>query len=187
MSAPRRVRLFVATSLDGYIAGPGDDLGWLFRDGDYGYAAFYAGIDTVLVGRRTYDVAKGFPAWPYAGRNVVVFTRGGDAGIATPGTVATARAPGDVVADLRARDGKDLWLVGGGGLVAAFMAADLIDDVIVSIHPVLLGDGVRLFARGARRVPLALTGERRFPSGLVQLTYRMERDTATRGSASPPA
>ena len=171
----RRVRLFIATSLDGFIAGPADDLAWLFHDGDYGYAAFWAGIDTVLVGRRTYDIARRFPEWPYAGRNVVVFTRGGDAGLATPDTVATARAPADVVADLRARDGKDLWLVGGGALVASFMDAGLVDDVIVSIHPVLLGDGIPLVARGARRVPLALVGERRFPSGLVQLAYRAER------------
>jgi len=171
----RRVRLFIATSLDGFIAGPGDDLGWLFHDGDYGYAAFWAGIDTVLVGRRTYDVARRFPEWPYAGRNVVVFTRQGDAGIATPRTVATARPPAEVVAELRARDGRDLWLVGGGALVATFMEAGLIDDVIVSIHPVLLGDGIPLVARGARRMPLALVAERRFPSGLVQLSYRAER------------
>jgi dihydrofolate reductase len=171
----RRVRLFVATSLDGFIAGPGDDLGWLFQDGDYGHAAFVAGVDTVLVGRRTYDVARRVPEWPYAGRNVVVFTRGGDAGIATPRTAATARPPAEVVADLRAREGKDLWLVGGGALIAAFMGARLIDDVIVSIHPVLLGDGIPLVARGVPRMPLALVGERRFPSGLVQLSYRAER------------
>jgi dihydrofolate reductase len=74
-----------------------------------------------------------------------------------------------------AREGKDLWLVGGGALIAAFMEARLIDDVIVSIHPVLLGDGIPLVARGVPRMPLALVGERRFPSGLVQLSYRAER------------
>ena len=171
----RRVRLFIATSLDGYIAGRDDDLGWLFDDGDYGYAAFYAGIDTVLVGRRTYEIARTFPQWPYAGRNVVVFTRGGDARITSPNTVATPRAPAAVVAEIRARDGKDLWLVGGGALVASFMEADLIDDVIVSIHPVLLGDGIPLAVKSTRRMPLALVAERRFPSGLVQLTYRADR------------
>jgi len=171
----RRVRLFIATSLDGYIAGRGDDLGWLFDDGDYGHAAFYAGIDTVLVGRRTYEVARAFPEWPYAGRNVVVFTRGGDARITSPNTVATARSPIDVVKELRARNGKDLWLVGGGALVASFMEADLIDDVIVSIHPLLLGDGIPLVAHGTRRTPLTLVGERRFPSGLMQLSYRADR------------
>jgi len=171
----RRVRLFIATSLDGYIAGRDDDLGWLFDDGDYGYAAFSKSIDTVLVGRRTYEVACAFPEWPYAGRNVVVFTRTGNARITSPNTVATSRSPADVVAELRARDGKDLWLAGGGALVPAFMDAGLIDDVIVSIHPVLLGDGIPLVAPGARRMPLVLVGERRFPSGLMQLTYRADR------------
>jgi len=172
----RRVRLFIATSLDGYIAGPGDDVGWRFADGDYGYAHFYAGIDTVLVGRRTFDMACRLPAWPYAGRNVVVFTRGDAARIASPDTVATARPVADVVAELRARPGKDLWLVGGGLLIQSFLAADLVDELIVSLHPVVLGDGTPLVARGAPRLPLALVGERRFPSGLVQLAYRVERD-----------
>jgi len=175
----RRVRLFVATSLDGYIAGPGDDVGWRFDDGDYGYQHFYAGIDTVLIGRRTYDMACRLPAWPYAGRNVVVFTRGDATRIASPDTVATSLAVTDVVAALRVRPGRDLWLAGGGGLVQSFLAADRVDDLIVSIHPVVLGDGIPLIARGTPRVPLALVGERRFPSGLVQLAYRVEREPAS--------
>jgi dihydrofolate reductase len=171
----RRLKLFIATSLDGYIAGPADDISWLFHDGDYGYAAFYAGIDTVLLGRRTYATALAFPEWPYADRNVVVFTRGGDFNVASPNTVATSRAPADVVAELRARPGKDLWLVGGGELVRSCLDAGLIDDLIVSIHPLLLGEGVPLVAPGAARTSLALTGERRYPSGLMQLTYRADR------------
>jgi dihydrofolate reductase len=170
----RKVRLFIATSLDGYIAGRDGDVSWLFDDGDYGHTAFYAGIDTVLVGRRTYDVARRLSVWPYAGRNVVVFTRGSESGVTSPNTVATSRTPADVVAELRSRDGKDLWLAGGGALVASFMDSGLIDDVTVSIHPVLLGDGIALVAKGARTMPLALVAERRFPSGLVQLTYRAD-------------
>ena len=171
----RRVKLFMAASLDGYIAGPGDDTSWRFRDGDYGHAAFFAGVDTVLIGRRTYEMALSFPEWPYADRKVVVFTHGGDLRIASPNTVATARAPTDVVAELRSRPGRDLWLAGGGQLVRAFLDAGLIDDLIVSIHPVLLGDGIPLAAPGAARTPLALVSERRFPSGLMQLTYRADR------------
>jgi dihydrofolate reductase len=171
----RRVRLFIATSLDGYIAGRDDDLGWLFDDADYGYAAFYDSIDTVLVGRRTYDVAQSFAQWPYAGRRVVVFTRTGEARVTSPDTVATPRSPADVVAELRARPGKDLWLAGGGALVRSFMAAALIDDMIISIHPVLLGEGIPLAGDGAPRVPLTLVGERRYPSGLMQLSYRVDR------------
>jgi dihydrofolate reductase len=171
----RRVKLFIAASLDGYIAGRDDDVSWLFRDGDYGYAAFYAGVDTVLTGRRTYEMALSLPVWPYAERKVVVFTRGSGLRIASPDTVATARAPTDVLAELRSRPGRDLWLAGGGQLVRAFLDAELIDDFIVSIHPVLLGDGIPLVARGAAKVPLALVSERRFPSGLMQLTYRADR------------
>jgi len=173
----RRVKLFIASSIDGYIAGPDDDISWLFHDGDYGYEAFFAGIDTVLIGRRTYETSRAFAEWPFADRNnVVVFTRRGDLAIATPNTVATARDPADVVAELRSRDGKDLWLAGGGLLVRAFLDAELIDDFIVSIHPMLLGCGIPLVAPGARRTPLTLIAERRFPSGLIQLTYRADRD-----------
>jgi len=172
----RRVRLFIATSLDGYMAGPDDDTSWLFRDGDYGYAAFFAGIDTVLVGRRTYESALAMDPWPYADRRVVVFTRGSDLMVASPDTVATSRSPDQVVTELRAGEGRHLWVVGGAMLVGACLDAGVIDDLIVSIHPILLGGGVPLVAPGSRRTPLALVGERRFPSGLVQLTYRTDRD-----------
>ena len=88
--------------------------------------------------------------------------------------MATSRAPADVIGELRAREGGMLWLVGGGELVKACLDATLIDDVVVSIHPVILGGGTPLIPLGTRRTALALTAERRFPSGLVQLAYRVE-------------
>src|SRR5438128_1700204 len=115
----RRVQLFIATSLDGYIAGPDGDLSWLFHDADYGYTPFYERVDTVLMGRRTYETALSLREWPYAGRRVVVFTRRGDGGVASPDTAATSRAPAEVIGELRACEGKTLWLVGGGELVRA--------------------------------------------------------------------
>jgi dihydrofolate reductase len=183
----RRFQLFIATSLDGYIAGPGGDLSWLFHDADYGYTPFYARVDTVLMGRRTYETARSFPEWPYAGRKAVVFSRRGELAIASPDTVATARPPSDVVAELRARDGGALWLVGGGELARACFDADLVDDLIVSIHPLLLGSGTPLVPSGTRRTPLTLVAERRFPSGLMQLAYRVEREALTRDSTARPA
>ena len=171
----RRLALFIATSLDGYIAGPGGDLAWRFRDADYGHTAFDARVDTVLMGRRTYETASALPTWPYAGRKAVVFSRRGDLAIASPDTVATARAPADVVAGLRAREGGHLWLVGGGLLAQAFLDAALVDELIVSIHPLLLGAGTPLVPPGTRRTALTLVAERRFPSGLMQLAYRVER------------
>jgi len=172
----RRLKLFIATSLDGYIAGRDGDTSWRFRDGDYGYEAFLAGVDTALLGRRTYETALSFAQWPYPGRKVVVFTRSNALRVISPNTVATSRAPADIIAELRARDGKDLWLVGGGGLVRDCLDAGLIDDVIVSIHPILLGEGLPFIAPGAARAPLTLTAERRYPSGAVQLSYRADRN-----------
>ena len=184
----RRVALYVATSLDGYIAGPDGDLSWLFHDADYGRAQFYARVDTVLMGRRTYDSARAAATWPYADRKTVVFSRAAaELAVATPDTVATSRSPVDVIGELRSRAGGALWLVGGGELAGACLDAALVDDVIVSIHPLLLGSGTPLVARGTRRTSLALVGERRFPSGLMQLAYRVERDAFIRGSAAPPA
>ena len=170
----RRVALFVATSLDGYIAGPDGDSSWRFHDADSAHASWVARTDTVLMGRRTYETAASLPVWPYRGRKAVVFARG-DLVVATPDTVATARSPEDVVAELRAREGGNLWLVGGGQLARTFLDAELIDDLIVSIHPLLLGSGTPLFPAGMRRTALTLCGERRSPSGLVQLAYRVDR------------
>ena len=99
----------------------------------------------------------------------------GDVNISSPDTVATSRLPADVVTELRSREGKDLWLVGGGTLVRDCLDAGLIDDVTVLIHPVILGAGTPLVAGGAIATGLALIAERRYPSGLVQLTYRVDR------------
>src|SRR5206468_9945851 len=74
----RRLKVFVSTSVDGYVAARDGDVSWQLRDADYGYEAFFAGIDTVLVGRRTYEVALAAQRWPYPRRKTVVFTRGGD-------------------------------------------------------------------------------------------------------------
>jgi len=172
----RRLKLFVATSVDGYIAARDGDASWRLHDGDYGYEAFLAGIDTVLLGRRAYETALSFAQWPYPDRKVVVFTRGDTLRVLSPNTVATSRTPANIVAELRAREGKALGLVGGGELVRQCLDAGLVDDIIVAIHPILLGEGLPFVAPGTVRTPLALTAERRYPSGLVQLSYRVDRD-----------
>ena len=110
-----------------------------------------------------------------------MFSRAGDTSIATPHTVATARAPADVVAELRAREGGSIALVAGGALTAACFAADLVDDVFVAVHPVLLGGGARWLAHAGASIALSMVSERRQPSGVVQLAYRVERGGATRG------
>ncbi|MFO1361711.1 MAG: dihydrofolate reductase family protein [Burkholderiales bacterium] len=166
----RRVRYFAASSLDGYIARGDGSIGWLFHDADYGYAAFYSAIDTVLMGRTTYELALVLGPYPFSGKKAFVFSRS-RAGTRDEHAEFVAPDVRAFVAGLRAQPGRDIWLVGGSQLAHAFLAADLIDEYIVSIHPVLLGAGIPLFPANAREAVLRFEGARTFPSGLVQLRY----------------
>ena len=167
----RRVKLFVATSLDGFVARTDGSVDWLLTAGDFGMRDFRASVDTALIGRKTHDqmVALGQPA--FEGMTNYVFSRTRRADVGVPITYVT----GDIVTfvgTLRRQPGKDLWLVGGGTLVAEFRERDLIDDVILSIHPVLLGEGVSLFPGRHEQMNLELTKCLEFERGLIQLWYR---------------
>ena len=169
----RKLMLFIATSLDGYIARPSGSIDWMFTDHDYGYPEFFAGIDTVVMGRKTYELALSFGAYPYEGTEGFVFSRG-----ARPadGNVAfVAHDPAAFVDGLKHRDGKDIWLVGGSDLIAQCLAHDLVDELIISVHPLLLGQGIPLFAPGLLERELVLTRSESFASGLVQSSYRRPR------------
>lgn len=163
------VRLYVATSLDGFVAGPDHELDWLFVDGDYGYKEFYASVAGLVMGRRTYDVIRGHGEWPYPDRPTWVFTRGPT--VAHEGVRFVAGKPTELVPRILEQAGGSIWLVGGGDLTASFLVSGLVDELILSIHPIVLGDGIRLFHRGIPRIPLELVNSETWASGLVQLTY----------------
>jgi len=165
----RRVILFIATSLDGYIAGPAGEIDWLFRDQDYGYTAFLSGIDTVLMGRRTYDVSLGFGDYPYKGKQGFVWsrTRNGHDGNVT----FVSQDVGPFVSTLKQKPGKNIWLVGGAELVAECVRHDVIDEFMIFVHPIILGNGIALFQAPLPQRMLRITHVERFTSGLVQLSY----------------
>ena len=169
------VILYIAASLDGYIARQDGDIDWLASverpDTDYGYAPFYQSIDVALRGRKTYELALSFGEWPYPGKPSVVFTHRNLRSERDDVTFTSAR-PQAVLADLAARGMKRAWLVGGAELVAAFQKERLIDEYIVSMIPVILGAGIPLFLSTGVEQGLALVDSQRFPSGLVQMTYR---------------
>jgi dihydrofolate reductase len=171
----RRVRYRVAASLDGYIAGPNGEIDWIVHDPGVDFASLYAGIDTVLLGRRTYELTRqpGAPAWP-AGWRLYVFSRTLDAAAHPAVTVVRADA-GAAVAALRAEPGRDIWLFGGGSLCASLLAAGVVDQVEVAVMPVLLGRGIPLVAPEAPRSRLALTQSDVSPSGIVSLHYDVQR------------
>ncbi len=168
----RRVRYNVAASLDGYIAGPDGEFDWIPEDPAVDFAALFAKVDTVLLGRRTYEVTRQTSTSPWApGTRVYVFSRTLRPE-AHPGVTIVGDDAGGVVAALRGEPGDgEIWLFGGGELFRSLLAAGQVDAVEVTIVPVLLGGGVPLLPPGAARTPLALTGTRTYPSGMVSLAY----------------
>ncbi len=168
----RQVRYVVAMSLDGYIAGPGDDYDWIPMDPAIDFEALFEPFDTVLVGRRSYEVvrAQGQPIGMPGMKTYVFSTSGLDPGDPDVEVRDDAMA---TVAALREEPGKDIWLFGGGVLFGALLEADLVDTVEVAVVPILLGDGVPMLPPPARRVRLTLTERETYPSGIVSLVYEV--------------
>ena len=169
----RKVKLFIATSLDGFIADKNGGIDWLFTDQDYGYADFYASIDTTLTGYKTYEDILGFGEFPYPGKTNYVFSRQHQQAGHNPVTFIATDIAG-FVRQLKQQPGQDIWLVGGGQINEVLLQAGLIDVLIVSIHPVVLGEGRPLFAGHAGMQDFKLMASKDFESGLVQLTYQVK-------------
>lgn len=171
----RPVRYNVAASLDGYIAGPEGEFDWIPTDPTVDFAALFANVDTVLLGRRSFEmVLRGGDA-PWApGMRVYVFSRTLRAG-EHPDVTLVPEEAGSVVSDLRGEDGDgEIWLFGGGELFGSLLAEGQVDSVEVTIVPVLLGGGVPLLPPRSRGTELQLLGTHVYPSGLVTLSYAVE-------------
>lgn len=173
---------YVATSLDSYIATPDGGVEWLsaFESAgeDYGYSGFYASVDAVLLGSRTYTQCLTFGEWPYPGKPCWVFSWR-QIEVAQPGVTLTTQSPLHVTAELRARNLRRAWLVGGGELAASFRAHGLITEYIVSIIPMILGAGVPLFASPGPKENLKLADSKSYPNGVTQLRYVRITDADT--------
>lgn len=169
----RRVRYNVAASLDGYIAGPNGEFDWIPMDSTVDLAALFARVDTVLLGRRSYELVRNAPEPPWwPSTRVYVFSRTMQPEECPGATLVRDDAPG-VVASLRAEDGDgDIWLFGGGALFADLLAAGQVDAIEVTVVPFLLGGGIPLLPpHVATRVSLELTHSHVYPSGMVALHY----------------
>jgi dihydrofolate reductase len=170
----RRVRYQVAASLDGYIAGPGGEADWIIMDPEIDFGALWAQFDTLLMGRGTFEamVRMGHAETP--GMRTFVFSRTlrpAD----HPGVTVVADRVDETVAELRAEEGKDIWLFGGGLLFRSLAELGLVDTVEVGLIPVLLGGGIPLLPPPARQVKLELTGHRVYGTGIVMLEYAVKK------------
>ena len=160
------------------LVGRDGAIDWLpgYGDEDYGYHAFFQTVDALVMGRNTYELVRSFPEWPYGDKRVVVLTtRGVEVPAALGATVETmAGAPSDIVERLSASGAEHLY-IDGGNTVQRFLAAGLIDRMIITRVPVLIGEGIALFGSLARDVPLRHLRTTSFTDGLVQSEYEVVR------------
>ena len=170
----RTLALFISASLDGYIARPDGGIDWLFVDQDYGYSAFYASIDTILLGRRTYDQMLTAGDFPYADKQCYVFSSRPLAWTAEHVSTVSVDA-GEFITELKQGEGGKIWLVGGAALIKTCLERDLIDEFVVSIHPLILGGGIPLFPSTESGRRLNLQSVKTFDTGLVQICYERSR------------
>ena len=174
----RRIIVNIATSADGYIARPDGDIEWLTRrpppKGFYGMGKFMQSIDTKLFGRKTYDVSLQMGAKFDSKTRNYVFSRTLPASVPS-GVEFIAGAIGPFAKRLRERKGKNIWMMGGGEIIASFLDEGAIDEFIISVIPTFIGDGIPLIAGRHRHVPLTPRSVQRFPDGAVQLHYGVQK------------
>jgi len=167
-----RFRVYIAQSLDGFIARPDGAIDWLrpFDTVDYGYETFMAEVGTVVMGRKSYELARSFGEWPYpAARSLVITSQNLDD--MPPGVTRVGNDIARLVTALKASGGKDVWIMGGAMAINGFLAAQAIDRIDLFTIPVLLGDGIPLFAPGRAEIPLKLAGTQTYDKGLVRASY----------------
>jgi len=168
----RKIILGVAVSLDGFIEGPNGEYDWCFTDQDYGMSDFFKRIDSLFMGRKSYELAQsmgdaampGFPKLKeYVFSNTLQAVKK-DA-ILISGDIA------DKINKIRNEPGKDIWLFGGASLTASMMNLGLVDEVWLAVHPILLGSGKYLFSQLSHRIHLHMVDTKTYSTGLVSLTY----------------
>jgi dihydrofolate reductase len=181
MTKRRKVIVHIATSADGFIASRDGDLEWLTSrpapKGFYGINDFMKSVDIKIIGRKTYEASLRLGAKFDSKDRHIVFSRQSPPTNTPSGVQFQNDAIGPFVSRLREQPGKNIWLMGGGELIASFLDEQGIDEFVISVVPVFIGDGIPLIARCHRHVPLELHSLNRFEDGVVQLHYRVQKHT----------
>jgi dihydrofolate reductase len=186
MPKHRKIIVHIGTSADGYIARPDGDLEWLTSrpkpKNFYGVAAFMKSIDTMILGRKTYEEGLRMGAKFDSGGRTVVFSRQAPPTDVPPSVEFVNQPVASFVRQLRDQPGKDIWLMGGGDIIASFLDQRAVDEFVITMAPVFIGDGIPLIARRHRHLPLTLLSTQSFEDGVVQVHYGVPSVEAPSGS-----
>lgn len=175
----RKVRLYIAISIDGKIAKPDGSINWLDKSpnpekSDFGYGEFISTVDAVLMGNKTYQEILGFDIpYPYVGMESYVFTRNKELDKDENVSYISENIP-EFVRSLKDKEGGDIWLVGGGEVNRLLLEASLVDELLVYIMPIILGDGIPFVSQAIPDKYLNLVSSRSFPGGVVELKYKID-------------
>jgi dihydrofolate reductase len=175
----RKVILSLSMSLDGYIARPNGEIDFLDMPKDYSMAAFFAAVDTAVMGRKSLEAGLKMSGGtlPAMAMDLCVFSRTKPPG-KCEGWTFVDESPAEFVAKLRKRAGKDIWLMGGGELTRDFLKADLVDEIHLGIMPVLLGAGIPLFPTGFQQRNFSMIENETCSNGMIALKYKRARSSA---------
>lgn len=167
----RKIILYIAASLDGYIADKDHGLDWLtVYHGNYGYGEFLTSVDTAISGRTTYDmVVKMGVADPYPELEYYILTHSPEQFTSTEKRIYTAQDPVELVNDLKKKNGKDIFLVGGGKTIGDFLEHGLIDNIILFIVPIILGNGIPLFNKISHSVSFKTESTKKHDDGMMEI------------------
>jgi dihydrofolate reductase len=175
----RKIIVNIATSADGYVARPDGGLEWLTErpapKGYYGLPEFERSIDAKILGRKTFDRSLQLGARFGTGAVHYVFSRQQQPASVPAGVHFVTESIRDFAERLRAQPGKNVWMMGGGEIIASFLDEDAIDEFIITVVPTFIGEGLPLLGRRHRKVALRLLGVQPFPDGVVQLHYEVQR------------
>jgi dihydrofolate reductase len=177
MTQTRKIIVHIATSADGYIARPDGNLDWLTSrpapKGFYGMPQFTRSVDAKLLGRKTFDRSVEMGAHFSADDRHYVFSRQPPPASVPAGVEFVSQSIGAFAKRLRDQAGKNIWMMGGGEIIASFLDEDLIDEFIITVVPIFIGEGIPLIAPGSRKVPLKLRSAKPFPDGVLQVHYEI--------------
>jgi len=167
----RKVILQLAVSLDGYIEGPNGEYDWCFMDQDYGMTEFFKRIDSVFMGRKSYELAlsMGDVEMPHPKLTEYVFST--TLNQVRPGSILIKENIEAQVKKIKTEPGKDIWLFGGASLTSSLLNLGLVDEISLAVHPIILGSGKPLFSNIKNRIALTLIDQKTYSTGLVFLTY----------------
>jgi dihydrofolate reductase len=170
----RKIILQLAISLDGFIEGPNGEYDWCYTDQDYGMTDFFKRVDSVFIGRKSYEMSLGMEtadnSWmpklkEYVFSNTITSVKEG--AFLVKGNIKSE------IEKIKEEPGKDIWLFGGASLTKALINERLVDEMSLAVHPILLGAGKLLFTDIQERIKLELTNSKSYSSGLVMLTYNV--------------